>query len=60
VLEGAYRPVDVPVLGKVALVSALVFDIGVYVGVVGLVFMVFEAFGDRFERERGVGDGGAP
>ena len=58
VLEGAYRPVDLPVLGKVALVSALVFDVGVYVGVVGLVFMVFEAFGDRFEPEREIGDDG--
>lgn len=60
VLEGAYRPIDVPVLGKVSLVSALVFDVGVYVGVVGLVFMVFEAFGDRFEGERGLGDRSAP
>lgn len=52
VLEGAYRPIDLPVVGQVSLVSALVFDIGVYLGVVGLVLMVFEAFGDRFERGR--------
>jgi multicomponent Na+:H+ antiporter subunit A len=52
VLEGAYRSVDVPLIGEVSLVSALVFDVGVYVGVVGRVFMVFEAFGDRFERGR--------
>ena len=52
VLEGAYRPIDLPVVGQVSLVPALVFDIGVYLGVVGLVLMVFEAFGDRFERGR--------
>jgi multicomponent Na+:H+ antiporter subunit A len=52
VLEGAYRSIQVPVVGEVSLVSAMVFDVGVYVGVVGLVFMVFEAFGDRFERDR--------
>jgi multisubunit Na+/H+ antiporter MnhB subunit len=52
VLEGAYRPIDLPVVGQVSLVSALVFDIGVYLGVVGLVLMVFEGFGDRFERGR--------
>ncbi len=52
VLEGAYRSIQVPVVGEVSLVSAVGFDVGVYVGVVGLVFMVFEAFGDRFERDR--------
>jgi hypothetical protein len=30
----------------VALSSALVFDTGVYLAVVGMVLMVFEAFGD--------------
>ena len=52
VLTGGYRAFDLPVLGKVSISSALVFDIGVYFCVVGLVLMVFEAFGDRFERER--------
>lgn len=52
VLSSSYSDPDVLVLGKVALSSALVFDIGVYLCVVGLVLMVFEAFGDRFERER--------
>jgi multicomponent Na+:H+ antiporter subunit A len=37
---------DLPVLGHVALTSALVFDIGVYLVVLGLVLMVFESFGD--------------
>lgn len=52
VLQAGYRPIDVPVLGKISLSSALVFDIGVYLCVVGLVLMVFEAFGDRFGAER--------
>ncbi|HPU39033.1 MAG TPA: MnhB domain-containing protein [Microthrixaceae bacterium] len=52
VLQAGYRPIDVPVLGTISLSSALVFDIGVYLCVVGLVLMVFEAFGDRFGAER--------
>ncbi|HWM19972.1 MAG TPA: MnhB domain-containing protein, partial [Ilumatobacteraceae bacterium] len=39
--------VDAPVLGTIKTTSALVLDIGVYVAVVGLVFMIFEAFGDQ-------------
>lgn len=52
VLDGGYRSFDLPVLGKVAVSSALVFDVGVYFCVVGLILMVFEAFGDDFEGER--------
>jgi multicomponent Na+:H+ antiporter subunit A len=52
VLDAAYEPYDLAVLGKVSISSALVFDIGVYLCVVGLVLMVFEAFGDRFGAER--------
>jgi multisubunit Na+/H+ antiporter MnhB subunit len=36
-----------PVLGKVTASSVLAFDIGVYLVVVGMVFMMFEAFGDE-------------
>jgi multicomponent Na+:H+ antiporter subunit A len=46
VLEVGYHSVDLPGLGNVALSSALVFDAGVYLAVVGMVLMVFEAFGD--------------
>jgi multicomponent Na+:H+ antiporter subunit A len=46
VLESAKLDLDLPLLGEVHATSALVFDIGVYVVVVGLVLMVFEAFGD--------------
>ena len=45
VLENAVWHLEVPVLGELSLASALFFDIGVYLVVVGLVFMVFEAFG---------------
>ena len=40
------RSFDPPLLGPVYVSTTLVFDIGVYLVVVGLVFMVFEAFGD--------------
>ena len=46
VLEASVVSVDLPVLGTVKATSSLLFDIGVYVLVIGLVRMVFEAFGD--------------
>ena len=42
---------DVPVLGKSYLSSTLAFDVGVYTVVIGLVFMVFEAFGEQVANE---------
>ncbi len=36
-----------PLLGHVRLSTTLLFDIGVYLVVIGLVFMVFEAFADE-------------
>ena len=46
ILDTGYHAVDVPLLGKVSLTTTLLFDVGVYLVVVGLVLMVFEAFGD--------------
>jgi hypothetical protein len=46
VLEHALWSLDIPVLGKVKTTSALPFDVGVYLVVVGLVLMAYEAFGD--------------
>jgi multicomponent Na+:H+ antiporter subunit A len=46
-LETSLVDWDAPVLGTVKATSALVFDVGVYLLVVGLVLMVFEAFGDE-------------
>jgi multicomponent Na+:H+ antiporter subunit A len=50
-LESAFFEADLPVVGDVAATSALVFDVGVYLVVVGLVLMVFESFGDDVEPE---------
>lgn len=45
VLESAKAAPELPVLGTVNLTSALVFDTGVYLVVVGLVMAVLDAFG---------------
>ena len=47
VLTSLGRDVELPVLGSFYASSTLVFDIGVYLVVVGLVLMVFEAFGEE-------------
>jgi len=46
VLDVASHAITVPLLGTVHLSSALLFDIGVYITVVGMVLMAFEAFGE--------------
>jgi multisubunit Na+/H+ antiporter MnhB subunit len=46
VLEASVVTLHPPLLGTVKVTSSLFFDLGVYVLVVGLVLMVFEAFGD--------------
>jgi multisubunit Na+/H+ antiporter MnhB subunit len=48
-LEGGYTILEPALLGEVKLTSALFFDIGVYGVVLGLVLMVFEAFGEEPE-----------
>ena len=54
VMSSALWEADVPVLGKVKTTSALFFDSGVYILVVGMIFMVFEAFGgEPPDAERG-------
>ncbi|MAT07461.1 MAG: hypothetical protein CL424_20745 [Acidimicrobiaceae bacterium] len=45
-LEHAKWEDTLPLLGKVKVTSALPFDIGVYLVVVGLVLMAYEAFGE--------------
>jgi len=47
ILETALFEREVPLLGTVKATSAVFFDLGVYLLVVGLVLMVFEAFGDE-------------
>ena len=45
VLTSAKVTVDAPLLGTINITSATAFDIGVYLVVVGVVLMAFEAFG---------------
>ena len=45
-LESGALTFDLPLFGTVKLTSALAFDIGVYLVVIGLAMMVFESFGD--------------
>ncbi len=47
VLEHAAWEIDAPVLGIVKTTSALPFDIGVFLVVVGLILMAYEAFGEE-------------
>jgi multicomponent Na+:H+ antiporter subunit A len=47
-LESRTWELDLPVFGHVAVSTVTVFDLGVYVAVIGLVLMVFEAFGDEY------------
>lgn len=57
-LQSAKIDVDLPVFGSVGLSTVLVFEIGVYLAVIGLVLMVFEAFGEEYAPEaNGPGDG---
>ena len=64
VMDGWKLHLTFPLLGEVKITSALVFDIGVAAVVIGVVFMVFEAFGDdeppelRGEVPSGPGAGG--
>jgi multisubunit Na+/H+ antiporter MnhB subunit len=55
-LQSGYLELDVPVLGDVALTSALPFDIGVYLVVVGLTLAVLSSLGAE-ETEGALDDG---
>ena len=47
VLDVMTTSLHLPLAGTVKISSALVFDVGVYITVIGMVLMVFEAFGDE-------------
>ncbi|WP_040494718.1 MnhB domain-containing protein [Ilumatobacter nonamiensis] len=51
ILEHGTLKLHPPLLHDVKVTSALAFDIGVYLVVIGLVLMIFEAFGDDREHE---------
>ena len=46
VLQTGAHTFDLPIIGPMKVTSALFFDIGVYLAVIGLAMMVFESFGD--------------
>jgi multicomponent Na+:H+ antiporter subunit A len=51
VLSSAVLQFDIPVLGTVKLVTALFFDLGVYLIVVGLVLDVLRSLGARVDED---------
>ena len=55
ILTSLGTTLDLPLLGDVYVSTTLAFDIGVYLVVVGLVLMVFEAFGDDDRPGRATG-----
>ncbi|HUF32609.1 MAG TPA: MnhB domain-containing protein [Acidimicrobiales bacterium] len=58
-LQSGYHPQDLPLLGKVSFTSVLVFDIGVYLVVVGLVVGVLRSLGrEETEGEAAPAEGG--
>ena len=52
-MSSALIEVDLPVLGTVKFVTALFFDLGVYLIVVGLVLDVLRSLGARIDVELG-------
>ena len=60
VLTSLGRDVEIPFMGTVYASTTIAFDIGVYLVVVGLIFMIFEAFGEDDDSSvTGPIDGGA-
>jgi len=55
-LEHGEYETTMPIFGKVKFVSALPFDIGVFLVVIGLVLMAFAAFGDDDPDRLSVGE----
>ena len=51
ILEHGTLKLHPPVLGEIKATSALPFDIGVYLVVIGLTLMIFEAFGEDRDHE---------
>jgi multisubunit Na+/H+ antiporter MnhB subunit len=47
VLDAGIATIELPIVGALKLGSALAFDVGVYLVVVGTVLMAFEAFGEH-------------
>lgn len=52
-LASGYLPVDVPLLGRIAFTSVLLFDIGVYLIVFALGLVIMRALGGDVDASRG-------
>ncbi|AKE39971.1 Multisubunit sodium/proton antiporter subunit [Corynebacterium camporealensis] len=50
-LASAYTSVDIPLIGSMSLPSALVFDTGVYLIVVGLALYILNSLGSKLDHE---------
>ena len=57
VLQTAVLEGDVPVLGHVKFVTSLIFDVGVYLIVIGLVLDILRSLGAELDRRRSVATG---
>lgn len=54
-LSSAVFQITVPVLGDIKFVTALLFDLGIYLIVIGLVLDVLRSLGARLDVETGAG-----
>jgi multicomponent Na+:H+ antiporter subunit A len=59
-LTSAIWQVDLPVLGQLRFVSSTLFDIGVYLVVVGMVLEVLRSLGSELDRQAGTATAGVP
>lgn len=50
-LASAYGSIDIPLVGSVSLPSALVFDLGVYLVVIGLTLHILHSLGGKLDEE---------
>lgn len=50
-LASAYGSIDIPLVGSVSLPSALIFDLGVYLVVIGLTLHILRSLGGKLDEE---------
>jgi multicomponent Na+:H+ antiporter subunit A len=55
-LQSAYASVDVPVLGHLSFGTSTIFDIGVYLVVVGLALDILRSLGSEIDRQSEAGE----
>lgn len=57
-LESAYFTATVPVLGDLSFGTSTIFDIGVYLVVIGLTYDILRSLGSEIDRQSGSGESG--